>query len=568
MRVSTRWDEPLNEHHSLEILKTMALDHARAGGRVGEEIAALIEANDFLSICRFELDYKTISVPDAIECRQALAFFQKAEFLSLGIDREVVAYEKFKQSELLCRKTNEIFRFVNRGSERFALRPGDVLVLHKARRKIAQILGPVPRLEALRPRFGPGSTNSVRKAQACPMNKMASGLTCSFNLLVAPELQKLLNDIPHWTAAFSSFSIDEDGWLVEKVPLTVMPGVLEFVPKNALTHRAIVKPATVNGYFQMAYGDYMTQRLKTFGIDISDQTLNQRLAREGSLTGELATLDLSSASDTVATELVRFLLPESWFRILSVLREDSLIYRGEEIILEKFSSMGNGFTFPLETLIFWALTWATCEGGTVSAYGDDIICPSAKAEAVMWTLSLCGFVINSAKSFWDGPFRESCGCDYLYGIDVRPCYTKEPCSGESLFVLHNFYVRNFDVDRAALVRRFIPGSLKIFGPDGFGDGHLLGEWTARYKYRVLNKGYSGTFFDTFSKTPLTHVSIYPGDWISPLYHIYVSGSSACPIQRQAGNREPNLEFDRSGRPLWGLPGVGGYRRTSIYTLSR
>jgi len=74
--------------------------------------------------------------------------------------------------------------------------------------------------------------------------------------------------------------------------------------------------------------------------------------------------------------------------------------------------MGNGFTFPLETLIFWALTRAVCGStATVSAYGDDIICPSDRAEDVIAVLTEVGFSVNLEKSFWNGPFRESCGSD-------------------------------------------------------------------------------------------------------------------------------------------------------------
>ena len=90
--------------------------------------------------------------------------------------------------------------------------------------------------------------------------------------------------------------------------------------------------------------------------------------------------------------------------------------------------MGNGFTFPLETLIFWALTASACEGDvdSVSVYGDDIICPRERADDVIDTLTMCGFKINLEKSFVEGPFRESCGCDYYKGIDIRPFYKKEP----------------------------------------------------------------------------------------------------------------------------------------------
>lgn len=103
---------------------------------------------------------------------------------------------------------------------------------------------------------------------------------------------------------------------------------------------------------------------------------------------------------------------------------------GEEHRNWMFSSMGNGFTFELESLLFFtivkAVSYFTGTPGIVSVYGDDIICPSEIAETVSWVLSYFGFKVNTEKSHITGPFRESCGGHYHYGIDITPFYVKEP----------------------------------------------------------------------------------------------------------------------------------------------
>jgi hypothetical protein len=105
-----------------------------------------------------------------------------------------------------------------------------------------------------------------------------------------------------------------------------------------------------------------------------------------------------------------------------------------EFSLEKFSSMGNAYTFSLQTLIFSAVVRAVLrvrgwEGSRWRVYGDDIIVPYRIYEDVVASLQLLGFKVNEAKSYSGDAFRESCGADYLNGTNVRPFYIKEPIEG-------------------------------------------------------------------------------------------------------------------------------------------
>jgi hypothetical protein len=92
--------------------------------------------------------------------------------------------------------------------------------------------------------------------------------------------------------------------------------------------------------------------------------------------------------------------------------------------------MGNGFTFELESLLFYVTTKVTADlrgvRGALSVYGDDIICPSEIAYELTSALRYLGFQVNTDKSFYQGPLRESCGGHYYAGIDITPFKVKKP----------------------------------------------------------------------------------------------------------------------------------------------
>jgi len=161
---------------------------------------------------------------------------------------------------------------------------------------------------------------------------------------------------------------------------------------------------------------------------LNDQSVNQNMAR-GAFHGHLATIDLSAASDSIARELVEMLLPVDWTHFLDRLRSKNWKDKDRITKLDKFSSMGNGFTFELETLIFWAVTASvtdlTYPGRPFSIYGDDIICDRKVATELVPVLNVLGFAVNEEKSYIDGCFFESCGRHYFNGVEVTPIYQKE-----------------------------------------------------------------------------------------------------------------------------------------------
>jgi len=205
-----------------------------------------------------------------------------------------------------------------------------------------------------------------------------------------------------------------------------------FVPKSSKTFRSIAIEPSLNLRLQLGVHEFLTPILERKHVSVlEDQRVNQLLAKLGSrstgLDG-LATIDLSAASDTISIELVRWLLPEPWFDFLSLLRCEYSDVDGKRVRLEKFSSMGNGYTFVLESLIFWALSEScriSAEAPYLSmTYGDDIICPTASALLLTETLESLGLRVNTHKSFLFGPFRESCGADWLRCDLVTPVFLR------------------------------------------------------------------------------------------------------------------------------------------------
>lgn len=215
---------------------------------------------------------------------------------------------------------------------------------------------------------------------------------------------------------------------------SIVPGNrIAFVPKNAQTERSIAIEPSMNLYLQLGVDGYIRRRLRRWGIDIDSQEKNKELARLGSLNWEskvnFVTLDLAAASDSISVRLCRELLPKQWYDYLTELRSPLGDLNGESISYEKISSMGNGFTFALETLIFASIVYGvqreyqgSYNSETCAIFGDDIIVENTISAQLVTALNLCGFNTNLEKSFYQGPFRESCGSDWFNGRPVRPVF--------------------------------------------------------------------------------------------------------------------------------------------------
>jgi len=345
------WIKFSSKDESLKVYTDIARLCSELGGDVSREVFSHIEKNDWLGAIDFKIDYETIDPIDAIYSRQIIALFSKLDFIELGIDKERVAFEKFRACEESCLEVNRRFS-VSRPASIYVFQKDEDRVesiLFLAQRKIANILGVCPSLEDLDPSFGPGANTNVLSRCANPRVKLSARLACSTSM--TRNVGEFLSETPLWSQLHAYDSNDESYY----VEVEVHHGKLSFVPKNARTDRSIVVEPLLNSFWQKAVGKVIRKRLMKSGVDLNDQTRNQELAKKGSQNGNLATLDLSSASDCIARGLVWSLLPLEWAELLDVLRTPSVEYQGEILHLEKFSSMGNAYTFELESLLFYSL---------------------------------------------------------------------------------------------------------------------------------------------------------------------------------------------------------------------
>ncbi len=345
----------------------------------------------------------------------ATELLSKAKFLTLQVDLKEVALKKFRLSETSCKAVNSRFKYG--GSS--GLTPRAVWLHNAITRKIAAILGEIDEEELFSlANWGPGASTLIKRREASSPAKfqLETGITRD---LFSQFFTRMTYEYPLW------------GNRLSQLEMSIQVGNrVTTVPKNAKTDRVIAIEPGFNLWFQKAVGELIKRRLRKCGIDLRYQSRNQALARKGSVSGKLGTIDLSSASDTISTELVRDLLPPAWFDVMDTCRSHYGQLDGELVKWEKFSSMGNGFTFPLQSLLFYATAFccaelAGCETRDVSVYGDDIIIPVDAFELFSEMMLAYGFSLNTKKSFISSRFRESCGSHYYGGSDCKPIYLKD-----------------------------------------------------------------------------------------------------------------------------------------------
>jgi len=283
------------------------------------------------------------------------------------------------------------------------------------------------------------------------------------------------------------------------------------VPKTLKTPRIIGVEPTAMQYAQQAVLPVILDRLsecKNLGVMLGfdDQTPNQRMALEGSLTRELATLDLSEASDRVSNQHVRSLL-RFWPSLHGAVdacrsRKADVSVDGEvkSIRLSKFASMGSALCFPFEAMVFLTIIFIGIERSQrtpltprmismlrskVRVYGDDIIVPVDYVHTVVPTLEAFGFRVSGDKSFWTGKFRESCGKEYYDGEDVSivrvrnmfPAQRQDATGVISIVSLRNQLFQAGYWSTVKWLDKYIRGVIRYF-PDVSPSSPVLGRHTS------------------------------------------------------------------------------------------
>ncbi len=302
------------------------------------------------------------------------------------------------------------------------------------------------RLESLsqildKARVGPGAAIDAR-GQSMYAKLFSSPLTVTSEYLYL-VYRCYIKQFPIWDYA------ENNRYLQYGAPCVVDCSRTSFVPKTADVSRMICVEPSLNMFFQLGLGRLMEDWLEeSFGISMSHQPdINRRLARVGSTEGSFSTIDLSSASDSISLSLCKEVLPQWLYATLCDLRSDSTKVGSERLRLEMMSTMGNGFTFPLQTILFSCIIRAAHRvadiplfdrvGRNWSCFGDDLICDTRAYRNVSRLLELTGFTINPSKSYFEGPFRESCGTDWLLGQPVRGVYLKRLQTTQDLCVAVN-----------------------------------------------------------------------------------------------------------------------------------
>jgi len=278
------------------------------------------------------------------------------------------------------------------------------------------------------PKHGPGST-----AEKISSNK-------KYNQSEWPErLEEYFSALEFALPSFSHYERLSDIDFLE--PGRERPVRVVGVPKTLKTPRIIAIEPVAMQYVQQGILEIIEEEIE---LDDSARRLlswkyqepNQEMARLGSITGELATLDLSEASDRVSNQLVRLMLKNHphFAAGVDASRSRKADVGGHGVIrLSKFASMGSALCFPVESLVFITVLFVGIESwlnrrltkkdvksllGKVRTYGDDIIVPVEMVPSAVDSLETFGFKVNKDKSFWTGKFRESCGKFYFEGHDI------------------------------------------------------------------------------------------------------------------------------------------------------
>lgn len=442
---------------------------------------------------------------DKSEAYSFFARYQVGSFLKKypgkGTDLRQAAIAKFLKLEQSCKLFNsENYKALLAINTRH---PDFLGIVEEMRDDIRRLIGDVPNINGVyyNAKHGPGVSlgDLYKGGKSTEFFKWAS-LPYSVTEQALPYVKTLVWRDPRWASALLEWYRKKTGvscninWLHfnRTIFKVVEHSKIATVPKSAETDRTIAIEPVMNVFLQLGVDGVIRKRLKSrWNYDLNDQSVNQDMSWAASVEDDFVTLDLAGASDTVTTMICKLLLPDSWYDLLMDLRTPKGDCFGDIITYEKISSMGNGYTFALESLIFGAAVRCaikrTRSVRKSAVYGDDLIYPKTAHSYLLTLLTYMGFKVNEDKSFVEGPFRESCGKDSFLGYDVRPLFLKEQLQDvRQLFYLHNSlwmlekrldWTWNVQFKRAkALILKYIPDKIKdeFYGPESESlDTHLF-----------------------------------------------------------------------------------------------
>jgi hypothetical protein len=292
--------------------------------------------------------------------------------------------------------------------------------------------------DMLRPKHGPGAT--------------AESISGNRKYVWLEWYERLEPFFPFFGTAYAVSAAGEE----EAEKVTFMPPELErpvrvvLVPKTLKAPRVIAIEPVCMQYAQQAVSSSLVEAIESYDltsghVNFTDQTVNQLQALTSSIDGSKATIDLSDASDRVPRELALEMFdsnPDLRDAIDACRSTHASLPTGQLIgPLNKFASMGSALCFPVESMYFYTIcVMASLEFHKLSptrrnirkvvkdgiyVYGDDIVVPTNVAGTVLSSLQQYNCKVNVQKTFLTGRFRESCGVDAYYGVQVQPVYVRK-----------------------------------------------------------------------------------------------------------------------------------------------
>jgi len=437
---------------------------------------------------------------------QAIALFKKNNILVPSTDvREELAIKRFFEIEEANRSFN-LSGPKGRTSQYNS-------ICYYARQIISYVLGPFCLDKVINDiSFSSGASYSLTAKESTIVGKLSNQVDVTPHAL--PYLLQVFGKYDALARCFTDTGIK-----------TVSGNAYRLVPKDIMKHRAIAKEPLGNMILQKSVGTYIRKNFRKLGLDLNNNDkFHHHLLKNWGLT--MATIDQSDASDMISFKLVKDLVDPDWFVFLNRIRSRTIeLPDGRLIETERFMTQGNGFTFELESLIFFAIATAgimyhyntSAKQTFVSVFGDDIIVFADKAWAVRDSLELCGLVVNKKKSYDSGPFRESCGFDIFCTKEVRPTYLKEFSDGIfGLYELYNrvcetlhsnnlIHIDNYPSSRPGRrILSLIKERDRCFGPSDLGDSVLHSTRRPEYckyewgvlKVRTLQRRYRKRCYHT------------------------------------------------------------------------
>jgi hypothetical protein len=368
---------------------------------VREHIVDLSSAVQFCSACESTL------VQRLSECSEMDPTCEESLFLSFMLKKW-----RFSTAQGRARLSAEaVSGFQDRNRRASSLPLPDGHTIDRMRKVLSRWLPPVGIQDG---RFGPGAV--AERYSLARRWEVLSPYLCE----LVPEAER--DELPLIAASPDDRLFDHRSSRLCSVPkqwnkmrlITVEPAFRSFLQQGA---RSTI-------YASIAAGPL---RGSAFDIGMDGAAIQRALALRGSLTGQLATIDLSDASDNITWEFVQSVFPP-WVVILLEQCRSPICTApdGSSFPLHIYAGMGNATTFVVESLLFGAyvaaISWRHgLKCSRPSVFGDDIICES-RLFPYLLEANDAFFRINTGKSFArpEPGLRESCGIYAYHGKDVTP----------------------------------------------------------------------------------------------------------------------------------------------------